>query len=62
MTLDIERLPGAGGTIGPLPDGTVIEVERIGWDDLSRALGWNPDLALHRKAEIIDAYNAAQGS
>lgn len=28
------HLPKAGGTIGPLPNGTVIEVERTSWAEL----------------------------
>ena len=29
ITAEIGHLPESGGTIGPLPDGTVIEVERV---------------------------------
>jgi hypothetical protein len=55
-------LPDSGGTVGPLPDGTVIEVEQISWDDLRdqcpehlpRAEGQT------RQAAILDAYNARQ--
>ena len=31
------RLPEAGGTVGPLPDGTVIEVRPASWADLDTA-------------------------
>jgi hypothetical protein len=42
-----------GGTVGPLPDGTVIEVAYAGWATLERAT----DPGLSRDA-ILDAYNA----
>lgn len=32
---DVRALDENGGTIGPLPDGTVIEVKRVGWFDLA---------------------------
>jgi hypothetical protein len=38
------ELPESGGMIGPLPDGTLIEVYRVSWSELER---------------IIDAYNNA---
>lgn len=59
-------LPESGDTVGPLPDGTVIEVEREGWNDLISAI---PDSdsrfpyfppATADTPEIIAAYNAAQ--
>jgi hypothetical protein len=54
--------PDSGGTVGPLPDGTVIEVKPISWDDLRdeipgplpRAEGQT------RQSAILDAYNARQ--
>lgn len=56
----IVALDEAGGTVGPLPDGTTIEVEPVLWSSLCGALGrggisqdptiWQP--------EIIDGYNA----
>lgn len=35
-TFIAEKISESGGTIGPLPDGTVVEVRRIGWADLAR--------------------------
>jgi hypothetical protein len=59
------ELPEAGGTIGPLPDGTVIEVERMSVERLcnmippevlsTNALAWSRSSDL-----IIDAFNAQQ--
>lgn len=50
------NLPEAGGTIGPLPDGTVIEVRHASWDDLVGPGAWD---AHTTEAEVIDAYNEA---
>jgi hypothetical protein len=47
-------LPKAGGTVGPLPDGTVIEVKSIDWPDLF--IDGGP--ALFSESDILDAYNA----
>jgi hypothetical protein len=51
-----------GGTVGPLPDGTVIAVERTGWDRLRDAIG-QPTLTVcafnaDNRDAILDAYNA----
>lgn len=48
-------IPASGCTIGPLPDGTVIEVEPTTWYKLAEAVGMasNPF-----NTEILDAYNA----
>lgn len=62
------NLPESGGTIA-LPDGRVIEVEPTTWLMLARAAGViyaaHPDRQenppAHVQAEIIAAYNAAQG-
>jgi hypothetical protein len=45
------------GTVGPLPDGTVIEVELVDWSHIWNAVA---PLADGLYAEAIDAYNAAQ--
>jgi hypothetical protein len=54
-------LPEHGGTVGPLPDGTVVMVEPISYDDLAYHV---PDLVrttgFDQYAQLIDAYNAAQ--
>jgi hypothetical protein len=48
-----------GGTVGPLPDGTMIEVERVSWPELGERAGLG---YAHRArgGQTIDAYNAAQ--
>ena len=58
-------LPESGGTVGPLPDGTVIAVERVSYNLLRYESGWTPApddedySAAHRHgAEVIAAYNA----
>ena len=60
----VRTLPERGGTIGPLPDGTVIEVLRVVW-------GWVVGVAEDHgaeidedatNAEIIDAYNQTCGT
>jgi hypothetical protein len=45
-------LPESGGTIGPLPDGTVIEVAPMVWRGA-------PASSPAEVAAIVDAYNAA---
>jgi hypothetical protein len=50
-----------GGTIGPLPDGTVIEVAPAAWADLVEVLNRLGRVGTAHGSEIIDAYNAAQG-
>lgn len=62
-------IPETGGKVGPLPDGTVIEVEPVAWADLNEVTGEIPmwsadrpitdDVAMRR---IIAAFNAAQGA
>jgi hypothetical protein len=52
----IVALPESGGTIGPLPDGTVIEVERLTRDELGeRVFAFGRESAT--LAQIIDTYN-----
>lgn len=58
---DALTIPESGGTIGPLPDGTVIEVapHNIVWFEAElEARGIRT--AGMSDAEVIDAYNAAQ--
>jgi hypothetical protein len=50
-------LPESGGTVGPLPDGTVIEVEQARWIDLIHASTATTDSS---DQAILDAYNARQ--
>jgi hypothetical protein len=55
----VTALPESGGTIGPLPDGTVIEVERVSWLSLLKAAFPDHDHGdVYGEDEIIDAYNA----
>lgn len=58
-----ELIVRCGGTtapeLGPLPDGTVIEVERVEWIDLARTVGISGQRKLVAKP-ILDAYNARQ--
>jgi hypothetical protein len=53
----VQALPESGGTVGPLPDGTVIQVERVAWayleDEMDRLDGVDRPMA-----EIIAAFNA----
>jgi hypothetical protein len=63
-------LPEAGGTVGPLPDGTVIEVEQVTWLDLARQAGVGEHVGslvtdvergfTYAGPRILDAYNARQ--
>jgi hypothetical protein len=52
-----------GGTVGPLPDGTVIEVERVDWGVIAGRdwLPKVPPISDRVTRKILDAYNAAQG-
>jgi hypothetical protein len=57
----IGSLPESGGTI-TLPDGTVIEVEPIGWRELVKvadlpAIYW---MAFEHEKAILDAFNARE--
>jgi hypothetical protein len=69
----LEKLPGMtesqmvalkehGGTVGPLPDGTMIEVEQTTWADLALALGWLSfdGGSTEGQQRLLDAYNARQ--
>jgi hypothetical protein len=56
---DIDRLPESGGSVGPLPDGAVIEVEQTTWRDLGWVGATMPDSGIARS--LTDAYNARQG-
>lgn len=54
-------LPDEGGTIGPLPGGTVITVARVTDDQLRAAVAYRTEgVYAIPLAEVIDAYNAAQ--
>lgn len=51
----IRLMSAEGGTVGPLPDGTTIEVHRANWDALYPA--WNASDTVHT---VIAAFNDAQ--
>ena len=51
----INELPASGGTIGPLPDGTIIEVRRVGIATLASIVPAGSSIS-----NVVDAYNAAQ--
>ena len=62
-----EALPESGGTVGPLPDGTVIEVERVSWHDLTHHAPnvgrfWLPATGGDEasRTAILDAFNARE--
>jgi hypothetical protein len=55
---DARHVIESGGTIGPLPDGTVIEVRHVDWIAMRTLAGRLP-VRTHDKPEVIDAYNAA---
>ena len=55
----VEDMPESGGTVGPLPDGTVIEVERR---EIQSLWPHNTDSMDKSDAEIIAAFNEAQGA
>jgi hypothetical protein len=51
-----DNLSVTGGTVGPLADGTVIEVTRVTWSDIQAELRTGYDW--QAPAVVIDAYNA----
>lgn len=64
MAMAVERVTRetseAGSTVGPLPDGTVIEVERVDEQELWSRLGEPEGYREGDVGELIAAYNAAQ--
>jgi hypothetical protein len=53
----IIALPESGGTAGPLPDGTVIEVKHASWPSLAvQSAAAEP--TDHEKRRLIAAFNA----
>ena len=53
---NLSAMRESGGTVGPLPDGTVIEVRRVNWIDLGVPLG----SAMYpvSEADALAAFNA----
>jgi len=56
MGFDTRWITESGGTIGPLPDGTVIEVRTAAWQDLAP---WPQPTDPPYHADIIAAFNGA---
>jgi hypothetical protein len=51
----------SAGTIGPFPDGTIVQVERVDWPDLAvQSASANP--TNHEKSRLIDAFNAREAT
>jgi hypothetical protein len=48
----------SGGTVGPLPDGTVIEVRRVEWATLNGEHGYTLHPSTQMAERILAAYNA----
>jgi hypothetical protein len=57
-TADIDELPESGGTVGPLPDGTVIEVRQAGYVEIAAAVD-NKPATWTSEQSILAAFNAA---
>lgn len=54
----INGLAVSGDTVGPLPDGTVIEVERVSWNEIAATV---PHVHGNSHVDrLIDAYNARE--
>ena len=60
QSVDVRDLPAEGGTVGPLPDGTVIEMRPASWMDLKihTDLPGDPHGTLS-DAQILAAFNGA---
>jgi hypothetical protein len=54
------NVPEQGGTVGPLPDGSLIEVARATNAELMPYAGFDVFNDTPAEAEIIDAFNAGQ--
>jgi len=61
LAVESRSLDEAGGIIGPLPDGYVIDVRRVSWPELYHLAGHpsKPGTLNSTEAEVIDAYNQA---
>lgn len=62
----LAKMPASGGTVGPLPDGTVIEVEPIEWTELAsddrRSAKWAERGLFGAQNRIITDYNAREAT
>lgn len=60
---DARAIDESGGSVGPLPGGTVIEVKQRQWYELAMDVGWDFYRDAHRdEAELLAAYNARESS
>ena len=57
-----EDVPESGGTIGPLPDDTVIAVEQVNWIKLAEMAGYTGSLEGRWWPLIITTFNAKEHS
>jgi hypothetical protein len=58
----IVDLSESGGTIGPLPDGTIIEVKPVTWDDVAHVVMERHTLSPgygYSLSEVLALYNNA---
>jgi hypothetical protein len=54
-----DELPDSGGTVGPLPDGTVIEVRQAPWRVIATEVGAPGDpLTDKAQAQVLAAFNS----
>lgn len=61
ICLSLMRKDWSGGTVGPLPDGTTIEVEAISWADLRESAGLDRD-GFTLDTQTIAAFNAREAA
>jgi hypothetical protein len=56
---EVDSLPESGGSVGPLPDGTVIEVRPVAAAELARLAGCTPHAFDPDRVEpLLAAFNA----
>jgi hypothetical protein len=57
------ELPAEGGTVGPLPDGTVVEVAASEWAFLAGEAGFDLKLLRHlTERQIVDRWNETKAA
>ncbi len=59
---DIDNLSESGGTVGPLPDGTTIEVEAMTWERLAELAGLGRGNWSNSHEEILAAFNEQEAA
>lgn len=61
LTLKAADIPESGGSVGPLPDGTLIEVEATTYDRLGHDLDLSPRRIFNDpEQKLVDAWNAKE--